>query len=245
MKAKICTLILLLSFPGFSSACSCVLIETFCETITFNDGNIHPDLVIVLGKKVKNTNIGMEVEILDVLNGTEDRPRIDIRRGDGADCGVNTDIFEVGQELLMALWPFDPADNIIYQLSICGVTFLEFNDGFITGKISPGVNRIAYNDLKSLNDCGELRPGFLNLETLLFPNPTSESTQFFVETNGPVSIHANIFDTIGRKVATFHIDLNETDQIGEIPTSKLPSGVYFVELQVLANRKTHKLIVSH
>lgn len=245
MKIKIFTLYLTLVFSLPSYACSCILIESFCETITFNDGNIDPNLLIILGKKKSNTGSGMKVDVLDVLHGTESNTQITVRKGNGADCGVNTDRFENGEELVMALWGGEQQGEIIYNLSICGITFLEVDNGIVKGAIAPGIRNLAYEDLKTLSDCGTLTPGFFDLETVFFPNPVSEQANFFIDANAPINISANVFDTKGSLVGKNRIQLDEFNQTGHIPTKQLPNGVYFVEFSVLSSRKTYKLVVSH
>lgn len=244
MKIIFTTLTFFFCFFQMGWTCSCIHIETFCETITYNDGNIDSNTLIVLVRKNQNNSIGMEVEIMDVLHGTLSENKIDIRKGNGADCGVNTDIFDNDQELLLALWPWEHQGVIQYQISICGVNFLEVNNGIVQGAIAPGVNNLPYDELTNLNGCGTLIPGFINIDAILFPNPAVNQTSFLIETNGPLSINTHVYDTMGRRLASHRFDLDETVNSADIPTDQLPSGVYFVEFRVLSSKKTYKLVVS-
>lgn len=244
MKSIISTLVLILFIFQSGWTCSCIHIETFCETITYNDGNIDPNTLIVLVRKNQNNSIGMEVEIMDILHGNLTDSKIDIRKGNGADCGVNTDIFDNGQELLLALWPWEHQGVTQYQISICGINFLEVNNGIVEGAIAPGVNNLPYDELTNLNGCGELIPGFINIDAILFPNPATSHTSFVLDTNGPISINATIYDTMGRRLVARRFELDENTNNADIPTNQLPGGVYFVEIRVLSSKKTYKLVVS-
>lgn len=79
-------------FYNNSYACSCVDIQTFCETITFGGtGEIDPNLLIVRARKRQTTAVGMEIDLIDIFHGQEARTVVEVGKGNGADCGVNTD----------------------------------------------------------------------------------------------------------------------------------------------------------
>ncbi len=236
----------ILTVPRSAVACSCAYIETFCESQTFGTDTINTPLIIY-GEKTRRENGGMRVNVLQVLHGEFDRPDLFIRSGNGADCGMGTDVFEIGGEFIFALYPDwrETEDEKGYWLSICGLNFLAVEAGIVKGKIAPGVNSIPLEDFNTVANCGDLPP-IVNdgLEIRLGPNPTESQLEMKVSVSGAISGKARFINAMGQEVR--RIALTGEDLWKEtVDVSNFAPGVYFVEIDLMSRREVRKVVVQH
>ncbi len=235
-------LISFLFLPFTLWPCSCVDIKTFCETITYGSGAIDPDLII-LGEKRADNEAGMVVEVMDVLHGAETSASITVLRGNGADCMENTDRFQVGEQLILALYGLE-GSPATYRLFICGVNYLQVDDDKVKGAIAPGINSLRYNKFRQLDRCGFQPVGNL-AELFIFPNPARQ--QLFLGTQEPgrsLQVTVRVRDLLGRQIGgsqTFNLD-EKTYQ--EIPIGHLNSGMYVLEAIAGQERRLMKVVVG-
>ena len=242
---KLLYLFLIFVFSVFYNngyACSCVDIQTFCETITFGGtGEIDPNLLIVRATKRQSTAIGMEIDLIDIFHGEESRTVVEVRKGNGADCGVNTDQFRNGEELLLALWRGGADD--VYGLSICGVNFLSIRSGgIVSGAIAPGIDLLPLAAFSELDQCGQLDPEGFNFPNAVFPSLTSDNTNLLMEVNVPITAQIQVYDASGRRVSQNTVNFEEGRITHIIPMSNLAAGLYFIRVQVGSQRKVYKVV---
>jgi hypothetical protein len=230
-------------------ACSCVYIETFCETLGFTDTIYHE--LIVYGTVTKITNQGMEVAVAERLYGNDNSAFIFVRSGNGADCGESANRFEVGQQLILALQKYynsNPPDDIIYWLSICGINWLSVENGYVKGPIAPGDVFLRYEDFKKASTCEAFEqfqptgPG--DLEIKVYPNPVKDL--LYVEVGESVESFDYIISDICGKIVLRGIreEVEAEAQITiELPVERLSSGLYFMKVMSEMNEKTVKLMI--
>ncbi len=237
-------LLMLLGLPDFLSACSCAGQPSFCEGILNTDGTVNSTLII-FGEKTKEKSNGMDVKILSTFHGLASTEEIFIKSGNGADCGLWTSQFEVGEQFILSLYAIN--DNIsatTYTISICGTNWLKVENGKVMGKIAPGISEIAISDFPSIANCGE----FVPIETQdalikVFPNPATTAFQVDIELDNPIQGFFNIYDMAGRFIEKVAIE--GTDQVS-IPyqVEKLPAGIYLVEVYLWSRRELFKIVVG-
>ncbi len=230
-------------------ACSCVYIETFCETIQYSD-TIYHDLILY-GTVIKITNRGMEVAVAERLYGTDDRSVIFVKSGNGADCGEYVGQFNVGQQLILALhdaYNPDQTEDIEYWISICGVNWLTVENGYVKGRIAPGEVFLSYKDFKKSSTCR----AFENFqptdpsdpEFKVYPNPVRD--QLYIEVGESVQSFDYIISDICGRIILRGIREEveaETQLMIELPQEQLSSGLYFLQLLNGAEKKTIKLMI--
>ena len=218
-------------------ACSCVQINTFCETI-YGGTAISPSYLIVHAKVKSIRNNGMDADILDILFGEAPGSRVSVRKGNGADCGVNTDVFEEGKEYLFALWEW----NGEYGLSICGVSWLNVQNGVVRGEIAPGINRIDLDEFREIPECGGIGSVLATLE--FTPNPAYADllVQSSVLIEQPIAF--TLYDITGRRILQEDLDLSQ-DAIGYINVRDISSGIYVLVVEVNGIIRSQKVVVQH
>lgn len=250
MKTKDAALFFLFIFLPSSIvyACSCVAIETFCETITYGGNGIWPDL-IVYGEKTADRSDGMEIKVLSVIHGTENRASIFVNAGNGANCGENTNRFAVGKRFVFALiksnfFDLDPND---YWLSVCGVNFLEVNGANIVGPIAPNVRSIPLTKFNTLSNCGNFNPILSvegNLSFKIYPNPADQFFNIEFLTDKKIEGDLRIFDATGRFIRKWAIEAESGDKVVQT-ISDLSPGLYFLEINALEQKHLVKIVVQN
>jgi hypothetical protein len=230
-------------------ACSCVYIETFCETLQFDDTIYHE--LIVYGRVTKITNQGMEVAVAERLYGNDNSASIFVRSGNGADCGESANRFELGQQLILALQKYytsTPPDDITYWLSICGINWLVVENGYVKGPIAPGKVLLRYEDFKKASTCEAFKqfqptgPGDLDIS--VYPNPVRD--RLFVKVDESVESFDYIISDICGKIVLRGIreGIEAESQITiELPIEELSSGLYFLKITSGRDEKTFKLMM--
>ncbi len=84
--------------------------------------------------------------------------------------------------------------------------------------------------------------GMGNIELIVYPNPTSLTSNFICRTLELGKFDMQIFDELGKEVRTIYngfLDAGEHEF-----SAKLPSGIYYVRMQTGAEVLTRKVIVS-
>lgn len=234
-------LLLLLFSPQFLSACSCAGQPTFCEGFS----GLSSLNLIIFGEKTKDKSDGMHVKVLTTFHGEAVSNEIFIRSGNGADCGVSTGQFEVGEQFVLSLYPYDnETPTAAYFMSICGVHWLSVENGKVKGSIAPGVTEIALSDFPTIANCGEFSPlPSQNATINVFPNPATVAFQIDIELDNSIQGSFNIYDMAGRFIEKVAIE--GTDQVS-IPyqVEKLPAGIYLVEVYLWSRRELFKIVVG-
>lgn len=226
----------LIAQPQTMLACSCAFIPTFCETVDQGDG-IDSSFVLVHAEVERKMHDGMHLKVWDVLFGEAVPTSIFVPKGDGADCSVNTDLFDQGREYLFALRSFDNR----FWLSICGVTWLEVRDGVISGAIAPGIDEVALDAFHTVAACGETASPLNSFS--IGPNPVG--VQMVVSTKALLEepIDLRIYDIAGREVLQQDV-LIPAYYPFEIDVSHLPAAIYVVTAEYKGIRRTYKIAVQ-
>jgi hypothetical protein len=215
------------------SACSCLFIPTFCETIT-RPGYVDSNYLIIHGRVESKNQESMQVRILDVLFGTPEDMVVTIPQGYGADCRESINGFEPNGHSLFALY------GDTYHLSICGVTWLPIVGDVITGAIAPGISHLKIKDFPTLNNCGDI--GAVLTFISVYPTLTSEHIKIS-SSRDIENIDISVHDMMGRRVFTSTSEaLLEAEPL-VISADHLAAGCYAITIRYAGIRKTYKVVV--
>ena len=133
--------------PTMAFACSCFGPDNFCASVD-PGAYFAPDAVVLAVKQV-DVAYGMHVKIVRSFSGPLDADDVITVWGDcGALCRWYTAAWSVGDTVLFALQETDLVGNTIcgtsyeqpqdYMISICGVYWLGYSNGMISGHLFPG-----------------------------------------------------------------------------------------------------------
>ena len=171
---------------------------------------------------------GMDVKILEVLNGSEEKSVIRVWGDPGWMCRLYTSGFKKGDNLVMIL---DRIDNAYYEderkgdysLNGCG-TFVVREEQRITGRITNSDKEMARNKFFSELEqiLGKNRPD----QARIFPNPVVDRllTVSIPELRQP-TISARIITLAGQTMQTRQLEISKQH---EIDVSAFPKGIYII-----------------
>ncbi len=237
MKNLYITCILLCSAFATGFSCSCAYVPTFCESITYLDGTIDSNYVIVHAEVLSKNNSEMELRMLTHLFGTPSESVLTVPQGYGADCRESIGGFNVGSEYVFAFWGRSDGG---YNLSICGVNWLNVSGNEVVGSIAPGIDRIRIADFGELQDCGNLGSTL----TFIDVTPTFTSGDIEVSTTRDIEgINIAMYDMIGRLVyaPTSNVLLESAPLV--IPGIHFPSGCYAIVTEVKGIRRVFRVMI--
>ncbi len=246
MKTFLTTLVLICAcFVGKTSACSCIFIPDFCQTITFgNNGAIPAYLHIYYVKVATQSASGMKVNILKTYHGEDltGHP-IFITSGDGANCNVITSQFAVGEEMIIAA----AKNEDQWSLSECGVSHLKVENGQVLGQITPTITQLPLNQFPFLNGCGSLNPTPTEEPTGSVPfivGPSLTDQQVRIATKGVATtdLKVRVFDLTGRLVLETTVPKEAAFYGQQIPIGEWSKGLYFFSLEAAGRRETFKVV---
>jgi len=136
-----------LSFPGGVVACSCTWGGPFSKVAL-------PKAVIILGEVLSYHKNSMDVQVIEVIKGTEDRTTIKIWGDNGALCRPYVTHFPIGTTWLLAISALptktvgeqlrfsseegfiSSSDNKEYAISVCGEFWLKVRHEEAIGRIT-------------------------------------------------------------------------------------------------------------
>ncbi len=241
MKTYLPLLFLLLRY--LSSACSCSRIATFCETVSADaSGQSFVDLV-VRGRKIQNVSGGMTFEIEDILQGDEDAKNIHISNLNSF-CGMDIGIFNVGDELVLALIQLDDDMSEDYVVPVCANPFLRVNGDVVTGDIATGISSLNYVELKNISGCNKLSPRKFEKLLKVYPNPTSGPLKLRLEGEANLQLQYKIYNVLGQLMwASEELTLKPFVEEA-IDLERLVSGVYLVELLADSRKVVYRILVE-
>ena len=225
-------------FPLFAIACSCAGPLSFCETINLD---FNEDILIVEGKKIGQIEHIMEVEILKVYRGEESRSKIRVIGDRGADCLVYTSLFEIGEEVVLALQP-NSIETVVgdYFLSGCGLYYFRCNT--LLNPLHGETENIA--ECLEENICACSQP-----TSTFYPNPSDGMVFTKINlANKSGTDFINVYNISGQRVRQLNIaDQNYVGETLELNLRDLAPGVYFVQYSFQQDCKdlaTAKIIIS-
>ena len=131
-----------LSLPQWALACSCLWAGPFSRVAPGKD-------LIVLGEVLSYYKNSMEMRVIEVIKGTEERKRIRVWGDNGALCRPYVNHFPIGTKWLLALqktigehrpsfWErfFSAPAESEYAISICGDFWIEVRAERAVGRIT-------------------------------------------------------------------------------------------------------------
>ncbi len=129
--AHLLVLLAILGLPKSAFACSCMWAGPFSKVAPGKE-------LIVLGEVMDHYKNSMDVKVIEVLKGTEDRKSIRIWGDNGALCRPYVSHFPVGTTWLLAVFPMPEKTpgGREYAISVCGEFWLEVRGDRAVGRIT-------------------------------------------------------------------------------------------------------------
>lgn len=245
---KIITLTINLIFFTKLSFCCLFSPHSFCTTSSNNEENL-----IVFGKIVDNDQDGINIEIIELLRGNENRNIIRIWDGTDFDCNgfhsmAGTELGQDGDSIIVILPKIDSIENTWEVIGDYRVpdfygftTLLEVRNNIVKGLIdgisgAPNEYNLLEFELEQFINsyikevgCDKITNtqetlGFENL--VIYPNPFKSELSIKLDyVNKNTDVH--IYNLHGERVYSNKIEnLNS-----QISLSKLLSGIYILEIR--------------
>jgi hypothetical protein len=152
---KIMILIVYLFLSESAFACTCINPPTYCETMQSETSDL-----LIVGYKITDIYHGMSIKIVQVLEGTETRDTITVWGDNGMLCRHSSASFSLYDTIVFALHNCDLYGNWAggsyeqtdhYQISNCGVYYLDYFNGQVIGSIANGINLLNLNNFQQLH----------------------------------------------------------------------------------------------
>ena len=122
--------------------------DNFCQSLRYNE---HVALV----KVVANNGLFMDVVVLDELWNSFSEDTITVIGQDGLNCAQDLYDFNPNDTLILGLQDWDMADT--FNLSACGLYYLRYSNGQVTGNINLSSTNESYQAFKAeLATCSPL-----------------------------------------------------------------------------------------
>jgi|GEM_PF-3812390 len=207
-KISFLLIVLLSSTLPKASACSCIKIKAFCETVNLNDPN-H-EQVIAWGRLAEDLENGIEITVRQVIAGEVDQEKIKVFDGSGTTCQVNLSPLQKGKSYIFALYHGSYREGYPFSLPFCGIPFLEVKNRQAVEAVAPGIKRHPIGALSSLANCEVLRA------IQVYPNPTTDLLKIRIQLPETIAGELEIYDSLGRLLVQ-----------KEIENRNLTGNVYF------------------
>lgn len=235
-KISFLLIVLLSSTLPKTSACSCIKIETFCETVNLNDPN-H-EQVIVWGNLTEEIENGIEVTVRQVIAGDVDQEKISVSTLSESFCQPKLGLLQKGKSYVFALNRRNPQAEHPFSIPLCGVPILQVKNRQAVGAVAPGIKRLPIGALSSLANCEVLRA------IQVYPNPTTDLLKIRIQLPGTIAGELEIYDSLGRLLVQKAIESNEGTEILQ-ETSTFVDGLYIVKVTVDGISRAFKTVVDH
>jgi len=148
---KLILLVVYLFLSEYAFTCSCINPPTYCETMQSESSDL-----LIIGFKFMDIYHGMSIKIVQVLEGNETRDTITVWGDNGILCRHYSSLFAMNDTLIFALHNCDLYGNSMeqldhYQISSCGVYYLDYFNGQVIGSIANGVTSLNLNNFQQLH----------------------------------------------------------------------------------------------
>ena len=244
---KIQLIFIIILSHSFAMACTFPK-DSFCRTF-----DNSPDDPTIFGKIVAIDNFGIDVEVIEILQGEESNPVIRIWSGTDFECNgtwslAAADIGELNDSIIIILEritefenDWDVLGDYRRQHPYTAETELKVENGIVNGFLAGHYTAPYEYNLHNLDfptfkqriiedhDCSVI----VNTEDLDSKIKVSLNNPFFselhVEMNEPIrNGQFKLFSSMGQIVNSHNIN-NQNELI--VSTSDLPSGIYFLEIR--------------
>ena len=191
--------------------------DNFCQSLRYNE---HVALV----KVVANNGLFMDVVILDEIWNSFSEDTITVIGQDGVNCSQWLSIFNLNDSLILGLQDWDMADT--FNLSACGLYYLRYSNGQVTGNINPSSTSESYQAFKAeLATCSPL-----SVYTVKHVERVAVSFQNQLATISSKSDPIHSIQVFALNGALVHDSGTMRSNTFTFDTSALRSGVYIFEV---------------
>ena len=235
MRSSI-TFFSVLVFTRALHACSCFGPDNFCSALdTMWSG---PD-VVVLAEKISDIHYGMQVRVIDPLAGPTSAGDTLMVWGDhGFLCRVYTASWSTGDTIVLALHNTDFMGNNFpntnfppdleqpgdFHISVCGVYFLGYQNGVVSGEIDGTQTTMPYQSFHAMVEDCSLFTGIEETSVLnISVRQDLINDLLIIEFNEPNTI-IGLYDLNGRLLAMLQANSNRST----ISTASFPKGILIV-----------------
>lgn len=227
-----------------SIACSCVwpfpTPQHFCRSVNENSN-------IILAEVVEKPEwFAMEVKVIEDINLETGTDTITVLGQDGFNCGEWLEDFLVGDTLVLAVSNgeyFEVSTNQTYHwfLNICGLHYLRYSNGIVTGDIDFDESSISYEefseDIMNCIDLSSSTDEYLSEGDLIIsPNPAFDYIDLYFENFQSVDYLFDIVDISGQVIKS---NVKVDAPISRVELNDMNPGVYF-----LRSKNSEKLITK-
>lgn len=206
--------------PKILLGCSCSGPDHFCKGIA-DDHNI------VLVKVGKGTPKGIySFTIIENLLNEIDSETIELQSSTGWNCEAPLHTFTPNDTMIFHLRPAH-ADTLDYSLTHCGVQYLYYSRGVVSGAISPNIEEVSYHEFKeTMGSCtGKEDDLLVRTKSAIYPNPVTNT--FTLESKNDIN-KIEVIDLVGNKFTPIFEKVDENTASIEI--TALPAGMYFMKI---------------
>lgn len=230
IKVYLIILLFLTAHP-LLTACSCFVIDNFCEAARFSI-QWNSEHTVILRAMVKSEVIVNEWQrdliftVQENYYGDYLQDEIYIIDGSGANCTLNLDSYQIGDELVfIAGYYIDDELRYRAKISNCIPPPLRVSENHVSGNIeSAHSSTMSLDKFERLNNC------ISGFDFLLFPNPVDQVLTL-KSISPKISLsklsRLDLIDTYGRKVFEYLITAEDQhEQIISIYVDQLPAGIY-------------------
>lgn len=235
MLIRLLSFFLLTAFGAQAYACSCYGSEEFFVA------NGHPDATVILAKKIKTVDHGMEVKVIEQFAGVPVGDRITIWGDIGHLCRLYIDNFQDGETYILGInqlpnplpdfWNdfFDSKEKGgDYEISVCGLHWLEVDDNELSatwGSIRGADTRMSLNDFRDLFE--DLIP----LQVNFYQGTSGPYVDIKLSEGITQSGYIQLIDLSGRVLKQIAILPDELTSYA-LAYPDLPSGIYILRIQI-------------
>ena len=219
--------------------CSCMQPSTYCASLKQENADI-----VVLAYKVMDMQHGMKIKVVQVIDGTEIRDTLTVWGDNGILCRIYTASFAINDTLVFGLHNCDLLGGVTleqtdhYQISVCGIYWLAYSKGVVSGSIGSGVNSLSLNAFQQYHfGCLPVGVEDHTSSFKLYPNPFSYSTTIELPSFEPYTL--SIYDILGNKVREEQVSGKTVIERGD-----LTKGIYIIEVSSASHTYEGKLFVE-
>lgn len=192
--------------------------DNFCQSLRYNE---HVALVKVISKN----GAFMDVVILEQLHNTFAQDTITVIGQDGLNCAQDLGFFNPNDTLILGLQDWDMVDT--FNLSACGLYYLTYSSGQVSGSISPVSTSESYQEFEAgLAACSPLQvPNVTRIEPISI---SIQNRQYTIVSPSDQINALRVFDLRGALIYT-SARAHSTSILFD--ATGLQAGIYLFEVQ--------------